>query len=621
MAIDNESSSNASVDINQIIAQLTIAAAETSIKNAGSMFKSGMGSLSDIFTNIYRDYLLVTYKKVSTIKTFVNPQTPIDLYDNFVSLTLKNEFETINEIDLIENIKPGCRIVVSALAGRGKSVLMKYIALSKYHAPTGSIPLFLELRQINNISSKDFLVYLHNSYKGTKRLSYNAFLDYLKSGAFLLILDGFDEVSPDNRNQIEKQILDISIEYPKSSIIVSGRPDEKFNSWENFHHFKICPMTLGQVEQLIKLLDYDKPTKLKFLKQVKTRLFKSHESFLSTPLLATLMLLTFDQYADIPDKIHIFYDNAFETLFRKHDAMKEQYVRSTRSNLPVDVFRKVFSAFCAISYSESRFSFSREQLISDISKSLNYYENPCKPEQFLFDLVESVCLIQLEGFEYHFVHRSFQEYFCALFLAHSNSDTRSKFLSESLGRFGDNVVPMLFDMAQEAVEKEWVIRVVDRCIEFIESSGGRSIDAFLSEISAIAMRYIDENSHIQYLELGPLYGELNLLRRLYPAIFIGTGSIFVHTKISHIGAFDKVIKSRANAGDSRFILQHNASLRKGNSETNPHMVIALLRSDEVWLEEIGLLEHAENTIKALKEIKRDLERREKSRMKFLDGLF
>jgi hypothetical protein len=28
-----------------------------------------------------------------------------------------------------------------------------------------------------------------------------------------------------------------------------------------------------------------------------------------------MMLLTFDQFADIPEKIHLFYEQAFETLF------------------------------------------------------------------------------------------------------------------------------------------------------------------------------------------------------------------------------------------------------------------------------------------------------------------
>ena len=67
-----------------------------------------------------------------------------------------------------------------------------------------------------------------------------------------------------------------------------------------------------------------------------------HESFASNPLLLNIMLLTYDNYADIPEKLHLFYSNAFETLYIKHDATKGGYKREFKTKLSSDDFKRVF---------------------------------------------------------------------------------------------------------------------------------------------------------------------------------------------------------------------------------------------------------------------------------------
>ena len=609
------------LDVNKVVANVIVSAAESVAKSAGGALRESAAALADIFGATYREYLVATYRRVATIKTFINPQVPVDLYTNFVSVTLKSGREEFDETTLVERLSQrGAHFVISALAGRGKSVLMKYIALCKYQSPTGTIPLFLELRQLNSLSKKDLLAFLHATYKGSRRLSFERFLGYLKAGSFLLILDGFDEVSPDDRKIVESQILQISREYPNCSMIISGRPDERFDSWEKFKHVSICPMTLKQVENLIVKLEYDKVTKSKFLKAVKTSLYQTHESFLSTPLLATLMLLTFEQYADIPTKVHIFYDNAFETLFRKHDALKEQYVRVTRADVTVDVFRRIFSAFCAISYSEAMYSFTREQVVSEIEKAIKYTGAPCKAEDFLTDLIESVCLLQLEGFEYHFVHRSFQEYFCALFLANSDSQTRKRFINETWSRARDNVLPMLFDMAQDLVEQEWVREALDECLERLTAMGGSDIEVLLSVYDGIGFG-IDSDGRLAmwYFNAGPLNRHFAVLRRLYPAHFTGSGGVRSSFPATLPETFPRVREKRLKAGDKRFEFSQDPKARKYGVKNVGY--IAIEKTDQDWLTEIGLLPTVVGYLKAIKSIEREVSSRAKSRLTFLDELF
>ena len=108
----------------------------------------------------------------------------------------------------------------------------------------------------------------------------------------------------------------------------------------------------------------------KFLCSHKKDLWRKHESFLSSPLLATMMLMTFSQFADIPNKVHLFYDQAFDTLFYKHDAVKELYQRKMYTNLTGDIFRKFFSLFCLVSYYDQIFEFSDEEVRKYIKKGI-----------------------------------------------------------------------------------------------------------------------------------------------------------------------------------------------------------------------------------------------------------
>ena len=131
MSTEEPPAVNVEFDINKVAAEVIFSAAAESVRRAGSVLKTTTNALSDLFTRIYKDYLIHTYRRVSTIKTFINPQVPIDLYENFISLNLKCNGNQIDETELIQLVKNGSRLVISALAGRGKSVLMKYIALTR----------------------------------------------------------------------------------------------------------------------------------------------------------------------------------------------------------------------------------------------------------------------------------------------------------------------------------------------------------------------------------------------------------------------------------------------------------------------------------------------------------
>jgi len=262
-------------------------------------------------------------------------------------------------------------------------------------------------------------------------ISQEQFESSLKNGAFSLILDGFDEIDFDQRKNMEAQILELREKYPELLLIVSSRPDpnNRFQSWARFHVSYVQPMEQGQVIQLVKNIDYNAEIKRKFIKALKDGLFETHESFLSNPLLCIMMLITFEQTGHIPDKMHIFYEHAFDALFFLHDAAKEGvYRRKTYGDMPIDEFRNCLSAFCIVSYAKEKFSFTQGELRESIRQALEIEKKTVSMSDFVSDLIESVCVLQMEGTDYVFTHRSFQEYFTAFFIARSPATSLSQLL-------------------------------------------------------------------------------------------------------------------------------------------------------------------------------------------------
>ena len=220
---------------------------------------------------------------------------------------------------------------------------MKYLTICRFENSRGMIPLFVELRQLNALSSKKLLTYIHQSCASTgNSVTYEQFELALRAGGLVLILDGFDEIDFSHRDAISTQILEISLAYPRVPIVVSSRPDDKFGSWQDFYVFTICALEKDQVLELIDKIDYEEELKRRFRREVDRHLYEAHTSFLSSPLLSSIMLLTYEQFAEIPNKMHIFYEQAFAALFRRHDAQKSQFIRKTYTNLAIDDFRAFF---------------------------------------------------------------------------------------------------------------------------------------------------------------------------------------------------------------------------------------------------------------------------------------
>lgn len=457
------------IDHEKIVTQVLTELAKAAFKGAGATIKNQIDKLISAYNKDFSAYLRSTLLRCSRVKTILNRDHPVSLLDIYVTTRLRCKDKEIDDTTMLEAIPAIKNIVVVGTAGSGKSMLMRYLYICLSEKSHGRIPLFIELRHMNALQLKDLVAFMYYSIATPGATLTQEQLDSgLKAGLFSIIFDGFDEIDFDLRSDIERQLLTLQVKYPENIYIVSSRPDDRFESWESFYIYRMNPMKQKEIVSLIKKLDYDKDTKNKFIKTLQDGLYNRHESFLSNPLLAIMMLITFEQFAHIPDKIHIFYEQAFDALFFKHDASKQGgYRRKSYSSLPIDDFKKCFSCFCILTYAKEKFLFTDSEAREYILKAFEYEKRTAPVESFVKDLLESVCMLQRDGLFLTFSHRSFQEYFSAHFITKASGPAVHSLLNQIAKRRTDSVIQMSFDINRMLIQREWILPKIKEIAEAV----------------------------------------------------------------------------------------------------------------------------------------------------------
>ena len=419
----------------------------------------------------FQKYMTNSIEKYGKVKTILYRTEPKPIYDFFECPNLRKNKGELFLGDSIDNLLDISHfIIIQGKGGVGKSTFLKHLFMDE-SAKQDWIPIFVELKDLNAIDDdyeiSDFLfrkLYDLGEFTNKQNMQYA-----LQTGAFVFLLDGYDEILSSKQDAFFRKLDSFCDRYSDNHFIISSRPYSEFVEFQRFTVLTLCELTKEQALSLIRRIDFDPEIKERFITALDEKLYDQHKSFASNPLLLSIMLLTFDNYAEIPEKLHLFYANAFETLYSKHDATKAGYRRELHSALSLDNFKKVFSYFCFITYRQRNTKFTHEEILSilkKISSSIVKFE----PEDFIFDLVNAICLMHKDGLDYVFTHRSFQEYFSAIFLKELPDQQMQKLGLELIqrDRVGysiDLVFTMLRDMAEQRFEKNILLP----CINEIES--------------------------------------------------------------------------------------------------------------------------------------------------------
>lgn len=405
----------------------------------------------------YTNYLVATQKKYSRSRSFFIRHEPTDLYSYYVPTGIKCEAKCLPTPTFRDLVTVSKKIAVIGSGGSGKSVLMKHLFLDCIKDGIYA-PILIELRDLNSEGKTlDDLV-----LQALDEFGFDVSGDYVKrakqAGHFCYILDGIDEISPDRKQKVIREIKNLSRRFSDCPIIISSRPEDSLYGMEDFTVFSMMPLELDSAITLVVKLPFDANVKAKFIGRLETGLFEQHKSFLSNPLLLSIMLLTYSENAEIPTKLSVFYNQAYEALFQRHDAYKGGFSRSRMTQLDIQDFARIFSLFALQTYEKRLFRMPRTLCLEFIAKSRDALAMNFKPDDYLSDLISAACLMVEDGLEIAFSHRSFQEYFVARHISQALPDVQAKLIDRYWPNMrDDNVVALLLEINPDLVERDLLV--------------------------------------------------------------------------------------------------------------------------------------------------------------------
>ncbi len=123
-------------------------------------------------------------------------------------------------------------------------------------------------------------------------------------------------------------------------------------------------------------------------------------------------------------------------------------------------------------------------------------------DKYIYDLESSVCMIYRDGLYYQFAHRSFQEYFSAVFLKELPDEKMKQLSKEVVHKdisraINDSVFGMLYDMTPQRFENNILLPLIE---EIEKSVDNELYDHYLRKIvSSIGFSFFSAK---ETLELG-----------------------------------------------------------------------------------------------------------------------
>lgn len=217
-------------------------------------------------------------------------------------------------------------------------------------------------------------------------------------------------------------------------------------------------------------------TKKRFIRDVKNRRFRFNDrekkEFFGNPLFLTIMLISYSQTNDIPTQRYLFYEQAYRALATKHDGLKG-ITRNFFTGLNERDFQKVFGQFCADSYSDYCLKFERPLLDRYLQKVIDENDLNTTVDMFFKDITEKLCLMYLDGTEYRFIHRSFQEYFAAYYFTTLMDEEYKDIYEDVLLELdekiiSDDTIPMLYGLDKKKFEKYITIPFLESIVDYQE---------------------------------------------------------------------------------------------------------------------------------------------------------
>ncbi|WP_412081661.1 NACHT domain-containing protein [Streptomyces sp. 35M1] len=332
------------------------------------------------------------------------------------------------------------RVLLRGDAGAGKTTLLWWLAahasartLGDALAPlNGLVPFVVPLRTLRARGM---------TFPGPAELSGAADLPIdtapegwagrvLETGRALLLVDGLDEVPPEEREQAHTWLSRLLARYPETRCVVTVRPLAVEPDWlrsEGFAELRLLPMRNEDIQAFVaswhraaRLSEEDDAERLDELERDLSHQFDQNPTLRDlarTPLLCAV-ICALHRLRDglLPETRWKLYRSALEMLLGHRDD-RRRLGQPEGVGLEVEEHTQLLQRIAVWLVREGQSEFTRPQALRQLRRALAGMERVSvqgPPEKILTHLLNRSGLLQEHGDDtYQFIHRTFQDYLAA----------------------------------------------------------------------------------------------------------------------------------------------------------------------------------------------------------------
>jgi len=333
--------------------------------------------------------------------------------------------------------KPRC--IISGLPGSGKTTLLQHILLAAARdeealgLPPGTLPFLVKARHLG-IGGLPGARDLMEVAEGRVVAGANpGFLERrLESGQAMLMIDGLDEVVPEQRDHIASWVSDFVDCYPKARYVMSSRPGgyspDSFRKL-GFSEATLCPFSTEQIREYVsrwsaavEIADGATPAEAEQAGAGHaTALVRSAESnpyvhrIATNPLLlSTLCLVQRYEGGDLPNRRVVLYQRCVEGLLFHWDnkrGLPPEILGAISVEKKLQLLRRLALGMQVRGVAEC----DEGEVLDSFSSTLSEYGGTATAAALLGNIRDrSGLLIERRPRAYGFSHLTFQEYLAAL---------------------------------------------------------------------------------------------------------------------------------------------------------------------------------------------------------------
>ncbi|MER8266293.1 NACHT domain-containing protein [Streptomyces griseus] len=332
------------------------------------------------------------------------------------------------------------RVLLRGEAGAGKTTLLWWLAahasartLDEDLAPlNGLVPFVVPLRTLRARGG---------TFPGPAELTGAAGLvvdaaprgwagRVLESGRALLLVDGLDEVPPEDREQAHDWLSQLLTRFPETRCVTTVRPLAVEQDWlrsEGFAELRLLPMRNEDIQAFVsswhraaRLSEEDDAERLDGLERDLSRQFEQNPTLRDlarTPLLcAVICALHRRRDGFLPETRWRLYRSALEMLLGNRDH-RRRIGDPEGVELDVEEHTQLLQRIAVWLVREGQSEFTRDQALRQLGRALAGMERvrtQGPPERILTHLLNRSGLLQERAEDtYQFIHRTFQDYLAA----------------------------------------------------------------------------------------------------------------------------------------------------------------------------------------------------------------